>query len=61
MLRLYITHFESCPEADTIAEVLRETYGTENPSASLWIGVMALAQPEYLIEVEATAVVPTLV
>ncbi|OXM13948.1 RidA family protein [Paenibacillus herberti] len=58
MLRLYIPNFQSGPDADLIAKVLTETFGTENPPASSWIGVQALAQPEYLIEVEAMAVVP---
>ncbi|SDT08322.1 Enamine deaminase RidA, house cleaning of reactive enamine intermediates, YjgF/YER057c/UK114 family [Paenibacillaceae bacterium GAS479] len=58
MLRLYIPNFQSNPDADLIAKVLTETFGTENPPASSWIGVQALAQPEYLVEVEAMAVVP---
>jgi enamine deaminase RidA (YjgF/YER057c/UK114 family) len=41
-----------------IAKVLVETFGEENPPASSWIGVQALAQPDYLIEVEAMAIVP---
>lgn len=41
-----------------IARVLVETFGDKNPPASSWIGVEALAQPEYLIEVEALAIVP---
>ncbi|EJR91863.1 hypothetical protein IKE_06345 [Bacillus cereus VD196] len=58
ILRLYIPNFQSGSDANLIAKILTETFGTENPPASSWIGVQALAQPEYLIEVEAIAVVP---
>ena len=40
-----------------LSHVVVDVFGTENPPASSWIGVQALAQPEYLIEVEATAIV----
>jgi enamine deaminase RidA (YjgF/YER057c/UK114 family) len=36
--------------------VLIEFFAEENPPASTWIGVSALAAPEFLIEIEATAV-----
>lgn len=58
MLRLYIPNFKSGSDADVIAKVLVDVFGSENPPASSWIGVQALAQPEYLIEVEAMAIVP---
>lgn len=58
ILRFYIRNFQSGPDADLIARVLVETFGSENPPASSWIGVQALAQPEYLIEAEAMAVIP---
>jgi len=58
ILRLYIPGFRSGPDADVIASVLVDTFGTENPPASSWIGVHSLAQPEYLIEVEAVAITP---
>jgi len=58
ILRLYIPGFKPGPDADVIAKVLVDTFGSENPPASSWIGVLSLAQPEYLIEVEAMAVVP---
>jgi enamine deaminase RidA (YjgF/YER057c/UK114 family) len=35
---------------------LREFFSPENPPTSTWIGVSALAVPEFLIEIEATAV-----
>ncbi|MEW1751594.1 RidA family protein [Streptomyces angustmyceticus] len=58
ILRLYLPNFESGPEADVIGRVLVDVFGTENPPPSSWIGVQGLAQPEYLVEVEAMAVVP---
>jgi len=58
LLRLYLPNLDSGPEADMIAEVLTDTFGTENPPASSWIGVTSLAQPEYMVEIEAMAVVP---
>ncbi len=58
MLRLFIPNFQSKSDADVIAKVLVDVFGSENPPASSWIGVQALAQPEYLIEVEAMAIVP---
>ena len=58
ILRVYIRNFDSGPDADIIAKVLIETFGRDNPPASSWIGVDALAQPDYLIEVEAMAIIP---
>ena len=39
-----------------VGTALREFFSQENPTASTWIGVSALAAPELLIEIEATAV-----
>jgi 2-iminobutanoate/2-iminopropanoate deaminase len=58
ILRFYIPNFRSGEEAQMIARVLVDVFGTEDPPASSWIGVEALAQPEYLIEVEAMGIVP---
>lgn len=58
VLRFYIVNFISGTEADMIARVLVDVFGSDNPPASSWIGVQALAQPEYLIEVEAMAILP---
>ncbi|WP_080426422.1 RidA family protein [Burkholderia ubonensis] len=60
ILRIYIPNFQAGTEAGLIARVLVEIFGTENPPASSWIGVQALAQPEYLIEVEAMAIISAL-
>ncbi|WP_027583286.1 RidA family protein [Bradyrhizobium sp. Ai1a-2] len=57
-LRLYIRNFVPGTDADIIAKVLVDVFGDVSPPASSWIGVQALAQPDYLIEVEAMAIVP---
>jgi 2-iminobutanoate/2-iminopropanoate deaminase len=54
-LRIYIVSYQ--PESATaVGTALREFFSPENPPASTWIGVSALAVPEFLIEIEATAV-----
>ena len=57
-LRFFIPNFEPGTDTEVIGRVLVDTFGTENPPASSWIGVQSLAQAEYLIEVEATAIIP---
>jgi len=54
-LRIYIVNYQ--PEnAEAISVALREFFSSTNPPASTWIGVSAFAVPEFLIEIEATAV-----
>jgi|SRR5215813_2687561 len=54
-LRIYIVNYR--PEnANAVGTALREFFSPENPPASTWIGVSALAVPDFLIEIEATAV-----
>ena len=54
-LRIYIVNYR--PEhADAIGSALREFFPEEKRPASTWIGVSALAVKEFLIEIEATAV-----
>lgn len=53
-LRIYIVNYQ--PEnAKAVGTALREFF-PQNPPASTWIGVSSLAVPEFLIEIEATAV-----
>ena len=54
-LRIYIVNYQA-ESAAAVGTALREFFSPENPPASSWIGVSALAVPEFLIEVEATAV-----
>ena len=54
-LRIYVVDYQAeCGTA--IGTALREVFASEKPPASTWIGVSALADPEFLIEIEATAV-----
>jgi 2-iminobutanoate/2-iminopropanoate deaminase len=54
-LRIYVVDYQ--PESGTAVSIaLREFFSHENPPTSTWIGVSALANPEFLIEIEATAV-----
>jgi enamine deaminase RidA (YjgF/YER057c/UK114 family) len=54
-LRIYIVDYQ--PESATaVGTALREFLSPQNPPASTWIGVSALAVPEFLVEIEATAV-----
>ena len=54
-LRIYLVNYQA-ERANAVGSALREFFSAENPPASTWIGVSALAVPEFLIEIEATAV-----
>ena len=54
-LRIYIVNYRP-EQADAIGGALREFFPKEKRPASTWIGVSTLAVPEFLIEIEATAV-----
>lgn len=56
MVRLYIVKLEAA-DTTSIGIAFREVFGTENPPASSWIGVTALARPEFLIEIEAQGII----
>ena len=49
-LRIYVVNYQA--ECGT---AVGEFFSPVNPPASTWIGVSALADPEFLIEIEATA------
>mgnify|MGYP006096398365 FL=1 len=56
-LRTYVVnHNPSLIEP--IGQALGEFYGDVMPAANTWVGVQALALPDFLIEIEATAVLP---
>ena len=56
-LRTYVVnHNPSLMEP--VGKALAEFYGEETPAANTWIGVQALALPDFLIEIEATAEIP---
>jgi len=55
-LRLYVV--KPAPgDIESVGEALREFFSEQNPPASTWIGVNSLAVPEFLIEIEAIAVI----
>ncbi len=54
-LRIYVVDYQA-ESGTAVGTALREFFSQENPPASTWIGVSALAVPEFLIEIEATAV-----
>ena len=54
-LRIYVVDYQ-VESGTAVSIALREFFSAETPPASTWIGVSALADPEFLIEVEATAV-----
>ncbi|WP_211315821.1 RidA family protein [Isoalcanivorax indicus] len=56
MLRIYIAE-EASEEQDAIAEALLD-YFPDNPPPSSWVIVKGLSLPEWLIEIEAEALLP---
>jgi 2-iminobutanoate/2-iminopropanoate deaminase len=54
-LRIYVVDYQA-ESGTAVGNALREFFSPENPPVSTWIGVSALADPEFLIEIEATAV-----
>jgi enamine deaminase RidA (YjgF/YER057c/UK114 family) len=56
MLRIYVV--DETPDANLIiGKIIKEFFGTSTPPTSTWIGVRSLAIPEFLIEIEAQAVI----
>ena len=52
-VRIYVVDYEA--ECGTAVGVALREFFSRNPPASTWIGVSALADPGFLIEIEATA------
>lgn len=55
-LRLYVVNPKP-GEMTPVGVALREFFPADTPPASTWIGVASLARPEFLIEIEAIAVI----
>jgi enamine deaminase RidA (YjgF/YER057c/UK114 family) len=55
-LRLYVVNPKP-GDMQTVGEALREFFPADNPPTSTWLGVASLAMPEFLIEIEAIAVI----
>jgi enamine deaminase RidA (YjgF/YER057c/UK114 family) len=54
-LRIYVVAYEA-DKAEAVGGAFREFFSGEATPASTWVGVAALADPAFLIEVEAIAV-----
>ncbi len=54
-LRVYVVNYKP-EDAVAVGQALREFFPGEQPPASTWVGVAALAREEFLIEIEAVAV-----
>ena len=55
-LRIYVVNYKPA-DAGPIGDALREFFPGESPPATTWIGVSSLAVEEFLVEIEAIAVV----
>ncbi|MCB9421551.1 MAG: RidA family protein [Ardenticatenaceae bacterium] len=54
-LRIYIRH-DWMDKTAPVSEGLKAFFPGDHPPATTWIGVQSLARPEFLIEIEGTAV-----
>jgi len=54
-LRIYIVEYRA-DKAAAVGAVFRSYFAGETKPAAMWIGVASLADPGFMIEVEATAV-----
>ena len=57
-LRIYIVA-DSSDDTTAVSDALRRTFGPGPGPAATWIMVRGLADPDFLIEVETTAVIPS--
>ena len=55
-LRLYVVNPKP-GDMNPVGVALREFFSADTPPASTWLGVASLAMPEFLIEIEAVAVI----
>jgi enamine deaminase RidA (YjgF/YER057c/UK114 family) len=55
-LRLYMVNYNPDEEVNVIADGLKEFFPGDNPPATTWIGISSLAVKDFLIEIEAIAV-----
>lgn len=56
MLRIYKVNYQR-EDGAIINQALKDTFGTQSPPASTWISVAGLANEEFMIEIEAQAVI----
>ncbi|MEM8552794.1 MAG: RidA family protein [Pseudomonadota bacterium] len=55
-IRTYVVN-HSPEKLAPVSEALMEFWGDVTPAPNTWIGVQALALPDFMVEIEATAVV----
>ena len=55
-LRIYVVNYKRA-DAGLIGDAFGEFFSSERPPASTWIGVASLAVEDFLIEIEAIAVI----
>ncbi len=55
-LRIYMVNYDPDTEVNAIAKGLKEFFPGDYPPATTWIGVSSLAVKDFLIEIEAIAV-----
>jgi 2-iminobutanoate/2-iminopropanoate deaminase len=56
MLRIYKVDYKK-EDGPIINEILKKNFGTATPPASTWVSVNGLADEDFLIEIEAQAVI----
>ncbi len=56
MLRIFKVNYES-EDGSIISEILNKNFDTSAPPASTWVSVIGLANPGFMIEIEAQAVI----
>jgi 2-iminobutanoate/2-iminopropanoate deaminase len=56
MLRIYKVHYQK-EDGPVINRNLKKYFGTHNPPASTWVSVDGLTNEDFLIEIEAQAVI----
>jgi enamine deaminase RidA (YjgF/YER057c/UK114 family) len=55
-LRIYVVAYEA-HKGEVVGGAFREFFAGDATPASTWVGVAALADPGFLIEIEAIAVI----
>jgi len=55
-MRIYIV-YDKLDESGAISDTLKEFFPSDQPPATTWIGVHSLAHEDFLIEIEAIAVI----
>lgn len=56
MLRIYIVNYQK-ENGSIISQILKDNFGIINPPASSWISVKGLANEDFMIEIEAQAII----